>query len=411
MKTKKDIKVNLSRYLLKSDIAFSVVHFVYRDLLKLRLKSLYDYAFENHRIVSVVNDEVFFDYYKQATTKEEYETWQYKEIEKRECSRQFISIFKNAIVRGDTDAVIVDGCYLTDKIIFDRKGFEEHLPWRFVCTKDMCIIKGTGSKIRQIPFGISLIKMWSYNYFHFVFEGLSRLGEIEKLEQYKKWPIIIDECVKKDPRNVEIINLLNINNREIIWVKQGEFLQVGNLIQPPTLSWAVWDVPKSVNNAWGYMLDKKTGEYLRNTVLTRYTPKREYNCVFVARGNNKRLINEDEIIEYFEEQGFSIFYPDKAVHFQDEVDCFATANCIVSCAGGASTNFVFCKPSVDIYCLLPFEFRCDNPQDVTQTVGINSHMIDGVIKNNGGLLMSSTFEIPLEKCKRIVDACKEKGYL
>ena len=405
------IKRKIGNAILKYDFLYDVLHIFYKKLSKYSIFSLYEYSVNASAIIKMIDASESFNYYSQATTKELYEIWSYSKTENRKCSKQYIALLRNVTVRSDTDGIFCDGYYLTDKILFDRKGFEEHFPRGGIVKNDKCIIINRNKKGEKIPQAISLVKMWSYNYFHFVFEGMSRLGEIDKLEEYKSWPILIDECVKKDQRNVEIINILNRNHREIIWVKEGECIEVAKLLQPPTLSWGIWDVEKAVKNAWGYMIDIKAGQYLRNTILENYVPSNYYNCVFVARGNNNRLINEPELISFFEKNGFYIFCPDKIKSFQEELDCFATANCIVSCAGGASTNFIFCKETVDIYCLLPFEFRCDNPQDITNSIGVVSHMIDGKIVANGGMLMKSTFEISLEKCQMIVDKCYEKGYL
>lgn len=401
----------LSFCLLSSDFLFRIVKVFKPHWRKLKLISLEQYVSRKRLIKEVLNGESVFNYKMAAPDRSVYEEWQYKEVIRRDCTRQYISLLNNVYVRGDTDAIITEEYFLTDKIIFDRIGFLQHLPERTVVKNDDCIILQKNRDDRHIQKAISLIKMWSYNYFHFVIEGLGRLGEIDKLSEYDNWPIIIDSCVKKDPRNLEIINLLNYKNREIVWIDKGEIIHVDNLVVPPCLSWGVWNISESVRNGWGYMIDKRAGEFLRNTVLNQYKPQKNYNCVYVARGNNKRLLNESEIIDYFEKNGFEIFYPDKIKTFREEVDCFASANCIVSCAGGASTNLIFCKDTVDVYGLLPFEFRCDSPNDITDMIGVNTHMIDGEVVENGELLMTSTFRIPIKKCQRIVDRCRKKGLL
>lgn len=373
---------------------------------------LYNYTSENKRFISMINQDSTFDYPKSADEKICYESWDYSQIEKRNCSPQYISFLEDATIKGDMDAVLIDDMFLSDKILFDRDGFEQHLPPRVFVNGDICLMLPKTLKRKSVPYAITLIKMWSCNYFHFVFEGLSRLGEIDKLDEYHNWPIVLDSCVRDDPRNLEIINILNVNHREIIWIDKDEEIFVKKLLVPPTLTLGIFDVEKSVTNGWGYMIDNKAGRYLRETVLSQIkSDVKQYNCVYVARGNNKRLINESQIIEYFSDNGFEIFYPDRIKTFSEEVECFSTANCIVSCAGGASTNFVFCKESVDIFCFLPFEFRCDSPNDVTKTVNIKVKMIDGNIIKNGGFLMNSTFSISIDKCREIVEYCQRQGYL
>lgn len=175
------------------------------------------------------------------------------------------------------------------------------------------------------------------------------------------------------------------------------------------MAWAIWNTPKAVEKGYGYLIDYKAGEYLRNTILRNHYPKRKYSCVYVARGNNKRLINEDKIVQYLESKGFVIFYPDKAT-FEEEVDCFSTADCIVLCAGGASTNLVYCKKSVQIFLILPYEFRCDSGEDVTSTVGINIHLKDAEIVKRGTILSNSTIRFSKEKCDEIIKKFRNKDY-
>lgn len=248
--------------------------------------------------------------------------------------------------------------------------------------------------------------MWSCNYFHFVFESMSRLGEIEKFEEYRDWPLLIDAVVRKDTRNLELINLLNINDRKIIWVKNNDYIHVNELIVPPCMAWATWNIPKTVEKGYGYMIDHKAGDYLRNTILRNHHSKRKYSCVYIARGNNNRLVNEDRVVKYLESNGFEIFYPDQAT-FEEEIDCFSTADFIVLCGGGASTNLVYCKKSVQIFMILPFEFRCDSAEYVTCTVGINIHLKDAEIIKKGDILMHSTIRFSKEKCDEIIMEYKD----
>ncbi len=398
--------------LIKSPALYRIVKRRISRLHIYRTQSLYSYIKNNNLKLKMISDATERDYLIMPKSEENYESGVYKEVVRRPCSRQYVCVLEKAIVRGDTDGVILGDSFLTDKIEFDKKGFSQHPPVGAKIGEDsVLILNSANMENRKIDKAISLIKMWSYNYFHFVFEGMSKLGSVEDIEEYRNWPIIIDECVKRDPRNLEIIELLNVNNRDIIWIKQGECIEVNELVIPACMAWATWDVKEAVKNSWGYMISELAGSYLRETISSRYTPQRQYGCVYVARGNNKRLINEPEVIEYFKDVGFEIFYPDKVRTFREEIDCFATAKCIVSCAGGASTNLVFCEKNAEIYCILPYKFRCDNCQDVTSTVGINSKLRDAQIVQDGGLLMYSRMLFPLEKCEKIVEEMKEKGYL
>jgi hypothetical protein len=388
-----------------SDILFKIIKGIRPYWKKYKIRSLYDYSLELNAIVALLDDNTERRYKKPPEDRDVYESWPYEQEITRNASRQYISHLRDVMVIGDTDGILAGGYYLTDKIEYDVKGFVDHKPYCMGGNSRKCIIKFKTNVIMELPKAISLIKMWSYNYFHFVFESMSRLGEVEKFEKYRDWPILIDDFVKQDSRNLELINILNKNNREIIWVKNSDYVHVKELIIPPCMTWASWDIPVEVKKGYGYMIDNKASEYLRNTVLQNFIVKRRYSCVYIARGNNKRLVNENEIIQYLERNGFEIFYPDRAT-FAEEVDCFSTADCVVLCAGGATTNLVFCKKDVKIYLILPFEFRCDSAEGITCTIGINIHLKDAEIVKKGDILMHSTIRFPIEKCDEIISDFK-----
>ena len=409
---KKIILRNASIWINRYPCIYKLVKTIIPQIRVYDIASLYKYVHLNNYIIREISDAVNREYGKPASTIDEYETWDYKVNIVRSCTRQYVSLINNAIIRGDTDGIIHGDLYLTDKVDFDEKGMCEHPPsGAFINNGRILIYEKTNRPKRRYTNAICLVKMWSYNYFHFVIEGLSRLGSVEHLEEYKDWPIVLDECVKEDDRNLDIINLLNINNRKIIWIKKGEQIRITNLLIPACMSWAIWDIKKSVNKGWGYMIAKDAGHYLRDTILSRYEPKKSFDCVYVARGNNKRLTNETQVIDKFKKAGFAIFYPDKAKTFDEEVDCFSTAKCIVLCAGGASTNLVFCNKDVDIFCILPFKYRSDSAQDITQTIGVTVKLRDAVIEEDKGFLMPSKFHFPLDKCQEIIEYCKQKHYL
>lgn len=401
-----------AKLMIRIPVFYKLGKLFFPSIIKLNVKPLYDYVNSQDGIIKRISDNVERQYKSCSNDISEYESGIFSKSDLRLCSRQYVCLVENGIVRGDTDGVIVDNYLLTDKILFDQKGFNDHPPIRALIEKDIVIIHCKKNAEQTVcEHAISLIKMWSYNYFHFVFEGLSRLGSVEELTEYSSWPIILDACVKDDKRNLDIIDLLNKNKRKIIWLNKGECIKVKKLIVPACMTWATWNIDSAVSNGWGYMISEDAGLYLRNTILSKWRPQKYYNCVFVARGNNNRLVNESSVIELFKDAGFEIFYPDKVEKFQDELDCFSTARCIVLCAGGASTNLVFCRKDVDIYCILPHKYRCDSSNDVTYTVGISVKHINATIEEDGGFLMRSKFCLPVEKCEEIIRYCKKRGYL
>lgn len=254
--------------IIRVPILYAIAKHFISSLKVLQIKPLYQYVCENGGIIELISDNIVMEYEKVLEDSSKYESGDYY-TEMRACSRQYVSILHDVSIRGDTDGIIHNKSYYTDKIDFDRQGLSDHPPVYSTIKNDKILILNKRQRdVRRIDHAIFLVKMWSYNYFHFVFEGLSRLGSVDHLDKYKDWPIILDECVRFDHRNIDILNLLNVNDRKVIWIQNGELLQVENLLVPACMTWAIWDVSVSVKNGWGYMISKEAGRYLRDTILS-----------------------------------------------------------------------------------------------------------------------------------------------
>ena len=66
--------------------------------------------------------------------------------------------------------------------------------------------------------------------------------------------------------------------------------------------------------------------------------------------------NEENIRNIFKENGFEIIFTEEMT-FEQQVECFGRAKCVVASSGAALTNTIFCQPGTIIGCIIPAYHR------------------------------------------------------
>lgn len=81
------------------------------------------------------------------------------------------------------------------------------------------------------------------------------------------------------------------------------------------------------------------------------------NYIYISRKNqlNRKLVNEDEIINYLDKKGFSIIYPEE-LSLEQQAKTFSQADFILGCSGAAFTNLIYCKEGCQVVEILPESF-------------------------------------------------------
>lgn len=375
-------------------------------LVTLKAQGMYDYFEKNGKILEMLDSRVFRPSRKKANSVQDYENNTFTLIQ-RPVSKSYIAEVNNASFIGETDGFFINNMYVADRIEWDKGGMNNYLPPALfaLCEKRCLYNSKYVSNDLIIDSGILLLKMWSVNIYHLTFEVITRLVMLDKYYNDKKIPIIVDEIVKKDERSLKLLEIANVNNREIIWVKANERINIKKAIIPPVLAWGTYDQKVLNKEGHGWILDEQSSKLLKELILKKYDYKRSYDKVYVARGNNDRLVNESYLIEKLKSAGFEIFYPDKAT-FEDEVDCFSTANCLVTCAGAAITNILYCKNDVKLFQICPYEFQCATGAPIEDVLDIQIRKIAATLIKKGQAMNLSTFMIEDSDIEMIIQESK-----
>lgn len=201
--------------------------------------------------------------------------------------------------------------------------------------------------------GIMLSGDASYNFYHFIFEYLSKFIILNDLNIPGNIPIIVDEVICQYPQFHELLSCFNKNNREIIYLKFGYIYDVKTLYYLPSINiipanYKDLHTIKYTDNL--FSLDSI--KYLRDSLLHKMT---NVNCkkkIFISRRNStlQRRYNEEEVERIFKKYDFQVVCPEKH-SLSEQIYIFNNSNFIAGATGAAFSNILFCSPGCKVLCI------------------------------------------------------------
>lgn len=405
---KKTIKSLFKRIICQNPLLFKLFNLFKSGYKRFKIESLYDYCMKNNLVTKVINNNEIRQFKRPANSVEEFENWNHTGYVDLKLTKEYICELDDAIVCSCNDGIIIDDRWLNDRIDWDRDGIAIYPPNNVLYMDEKYVFQ-KAKVTKTVDKGIFLLKEFTPNIFHFTLEAISRLKYIDDLSKYDTWPLLLDANGKNDLRTCQLLEKINDKRHPVIWVDRDEVLKVNKLIVPPVLAWGARDFKWRNEKKLGIIVDNSVPEFLRSKVLKDYKPKRIFNKVYVERGNNNRLINEDELKKYLSNHGFEIFNPDKG-DFWDEVDCFATANVIVTVVGGALTNVIYSKKDATIIEICPFEYQTVAYTFLIETMGLsNMKMISANVEKAGSSINKTTFSVSEEQFQKILNIANKQN--
>lgn len=399
------LKQGIKSVVIRLPIILKILCNINKKFFVYKVESQKSYCDLNNSIIEMIDSRYERECRKKSLTKNNYENNQFDTMV-RPVTQSYIAKLSNVEFIGETDGFFKDNTYYFERIEWDKKGAHNYLQNNIVALCEYrCLFNEKNLVDKYYDNGIVLLKMWSVNIFHFTFEVIGRLIIVDKYID-KNIPLFVDACVKDDIRSLRLLEMANKKKRPIVWVNNNERIHVKEAILPPCEAWGTFDQHILNVEKHGWIIDENISKEIRNTILDGYNPKKTYKKVYVARGDNKRLLNESGLIERLSAYGFEVFYPDKAT-FEDELDCFSTADCIVLCAGAAVTNIIYCKNTVKVYQICPWEFECASAIPIEDTLDFSINKISGKLIKKGQAMNLSTFIIEDKDITRIIEETKE----
>ena len=299
--------------------------------------------------------------------------WNYNKIEIPSTINKKVKELKlySAQIFGNSNLILLD-----KNVIYQQKfDFKDYnyifLDGGFlVYNSKRCIVK-PHKNIKKINQGINLTANFSWNYFHLIYEVISKFYYINNSDLYDNIPILIDKIILQVPQYKQILDLINSKNLPIVTIEKEQRIEVKEL----------YELPNTFLSPPGYKNIKKmlgsdtcfnraTVNFLRTELLKFKTntvfPKR----IFLSRKNasSRRSYNEMEVSNCLVKYGFTKVYTEE-LSISDQMTLFNEAEYIAGTTGAAFSNILFCKPNCKIICFTNYKLPLTIFSSIADFVG------------------------------------------
>jgi capsular polysaccharide biosynthesis protein len=178
---------------------------------------------------------------------------------------------------------------------------------------------------------------WSPNIYHWFFETLPKLVEIQK--QVKDFDIILPEKYLKIDFIMKSLKAFGFDIKNIITIKKKSNLKVRNLYY------------QTLGTFDDKMLKSNLSK-IREKILNFYSDKGPDfgEKIYISREKSKyrKIINEDELVKLLAKKGYKkILMEDYS--FLDQLSIIRKAKYIIGCHGAGLGNALFAKERVKLY--------------------------------------------------------------
>ncbi len=192
--------------------------------------------------------------------------------------------------------------------------------------------------------GAILISPESHNYYHWLFDVLPRL---------KSYLEIIDHidyfCISKraPEKFISILAHFGITKDKILLIDDRKKIQFESLY--------VTSLPGSEGRTPDWAIS-----FLRSRLITTPPVNPISKRIYFTRGNSSRkIINEDFIIKFLEQNGFNIVDPE-LLSISEQINLMQQTNIVIGAHGAAMSNILFSKEGCRVIELFsPDYFRTD----------------------------------------------------
>lgn len=333
------------------------------------------------------------------------------------CDLPEVRVFKidNGTVIGNSNIIIVstntafynhvtgENINYTDGALIDYHKHYEINKNRYIYRSKMHGV--------EVDRAISFCINYSFNYYHYVLECLSKFQMLDKCGLPHDIPIIIDSKVRDIIQFRELLKIFNKYNRELVYLDRLQFAEVRELyaVSPIHRIPANFVDINSITASSNVFNFDGLG-YLRQTVLNRIKSLdggSKRIPIYISRHDNpNRSYNNDEIEAYLASKGFTIIHPEK-MSFLRQVSVFHSASVIVAASGAALTNIIFCQPDTKILTFSNISLDITIFSNLAACFNLKMRYMTGVDSDGSGL--HSSFHIDLERMSKVIEQFMSNG--
>lgn len=201
---------------------------------------------------------------------------------------------------------------------------------------------GEPERVVEEPCVLMASRFVHHNYYHWTFEGLTRLWALSALPDGV--PLVFPSAELR-PFHIDTLRAMGLRNP--IYPLNHRLTRFERLYVPSFLDGATV-TPRQV--AW-----------LRDTLFRTFPHARAGGPrrIYVSRrdANARRVLNEDAVLEVLYRHGFELVVPG-ALSVAEQIRAFAGAEVVVAPHGAGNSNIAFCPPGATFLELLPASNAC-----------------------------------------------------
>lgn len=265
--------------------------------------------------------------------------------------------------------------------------------------------------VRNLPImhlekGIFLGGNGSFNYYHWMIEILPKLQYLSRIDQngYYGFPLLVSEDVNKIKTYREALNFI-VTDRPIIILNKQKSYQVGNLLYINAPNSNPFNLRQNERyRVTDFLTNKSSIIFLRDQLMKNIDPSshtKGNSRIFIARGNERRNYNENEIFEIFRERGFQKVTLGE-LSLNEQISLISNAGIIAGPTGAAWTNLIFCREGTKCLCWMAEEYgEFSAFSNLAKIVGADMYYV--TFKTNAksvGELYSANYSIDPQEIKQ-----------
>lgn len=321
----------------------------------------------------------------------------------------YVAKIQNVSLIGGSNVILADKTLLNDAAYQDK---EHRIDIRYSSIKnvlDGIAVIEDQDVTEEIEKGINLVSAASFNYYHLVVEILSRLAFVDTCEDYRDYPILVDEIVLRIPQFQAAMECINHLGHPVIKVEKSKKYLVKDLVLPSSNVWMPTNVySRNQIRVSDFMISDTVLQNIRKAVGV-WQERPAWRNIFISRKKAQaiRLKNEREVREMFAQNGFEIVYTEE-LSFRQQVECFGQAKCVIATSGAALTNIIFCQPGTLIGCIIPSEHGFFMYSTIAYMLGLRLLFLDAEIIERTPYPAADTFILDKGYVSRYIEAINNK---
>ena len=279
-------------------------------------------------------------------------------VSRQEHCKLYIYKLRSAAIYGDSN-IIAKG----KKVIYEIQNFKAN---KNIIIRDINMPYYSGRKalIRQIPTfevvpeGIKINGKYSWNYYHYLFEQISKLYYVNTSSIPKDVPLLVDGSICTVPQYQELLKYV-LNGRRVKYLKKNKKYCINKL----------YIIPSGSHIASNYVDDSRMSftdnsfSYLPLRYIVDKVPKTCQQSkifperIYISRRNasGRRSFNEEEVFKTLESLNYQRVNVDD-YSISEQAYLFNNAKYIVGGSGAAFSNLIYCNKGCKVICLTNYQY-------------------------------------------------------